>query len=59
MNRITQDAYDSHGNVTEIIYPDLSTTVYGTYNSFAEPSSVTGYRKGIGYRKGVVDSPIE
>jgi len=28
-------------NVTEITYPDLSTVSYGTYNSFAEPSSMT------------------
>jgi YD repeat-containing protein len=41
LNRITQDAYDSHGNVTKVTYPDLSTTTYGTYNSFAEPSSMT------------------
>ena len=41
MNRITQDAYDSNGNVTKITYPDGTTTVYGTYNSFAEPASVT------------------
>jgi YD repeat-containing protein len=31
MNRITQDVYDSHGNVTEVVYPDLSTDQY-TYN---------------------------
>ena len=30
-----------NGNVTKEIYPDLSTTIYGTYNSFAEPASVT------------------
>jgi RHS repeat-associated protein len=41
LNRITQYAYDSNGNVTEEIYPDLTTTTYGTYNSFAEPSSMT------------------
>ena len=41
MNRITQDAYDSKGNVTKTTYPDLSTTTYGTYNSFAEPSTMT------------------
>ena len=41
LNRITQDAFDSKGNVTKITYPDGSTTTYGTYNSFAEPSSVT------------------
>lgn len=41
MNRITQDAYDSKGNVTEVINPDGSTITYGTYNSFAEPSSMT------------------
>ena len=23
LNRITQQYYDSHGNVTEIVYPDL------------------------------------
>ncbi len=41
MNRISQYAYDTHGNVTQITYPDLSTVTYGTYNSFAEPSSMT------------------
>ncbi len=41
MNRITQAAYDSKGNVTEITNPDGSTVTYGTYNSFAEPSSMT------------------
>ena len=41
MNRVTQDAYDSKGNVTKITYADLSTTLYGTYNSFAEPASMT------------------
>ena len=41
LNRISQFAYDSHGNITKEIYPDLSTTTYGTYNSFAEPSTVT------------------
>ena len=41
MNRITQDAYDDNGNVTKIIYPDGTTTVYGSYNDFAEPASVT------------------
>ena len=41
LNRITQAAHDSHGNVTKETYPDLSTTTYGTYNSFAEPASVT------------------
>ena len=30
MNRITQYAYDSKGNVTKVIYPDGSTTTYGT-----------------------------
>ena len=38
LNRITQDAYDSNGNVTKITYPDGTTTTYGTYNSFAEPA---------------------
>ena len=41
MNRISQYAYDTHGNVTQITDPDLSTVTYGTYNSFAEPSSMT------------------
>ena len=41
MNRITQAAYDSKGNVTQITNPDGSTITYGTYNSFAEPSSMT------------------
>ena len=41
MDRVTQDAYDSKGNVTKITYADLSTTTYGTYNSFAEPASMT------------------
>ncbi len=41
MNQISQYAYDTHGNVTQITYPDLSTVSYGTYNSFAEPSSMT------------------
>jgi RHS repeat-associated protein len=41
LNRITQDAYDGKGNVTKIVYPDGSTTTYGAYNSFAEPSSMT------------------
>ncbi len=41
MNRITQAAYDSKGNVTKITNPDGSTITYGTYNSFAEPSSMT------------------
>ena len=41
INRITQQAYDSKGNVTKITYPDLTTTTYGTYNSFAEPASMT------------------
>ena len=41
LNRITQDAYDSKGNVTEIMNPDGTTVTYGTYNSFAEPSSMT------------------
>jgi RHS repeat-associated protein len=41
MNRITQDAYDSKGNVLKITNPDGSTITYGTYNSFAEPSLMT------------------
>jgi RHS repeat-associated protein len=41
LNRITQDAYDSKGNVTKETYADLSTVQYGTYNSFAEPASMT------------------
>ena len=41
LNRVTQEAYDGKGNVTKITYADLSTTTYGTYNSFAEPSSMT------------------
>ena len=41
MNRITQDAYDADGNVTRVINPDGSTVTYGTYNSFAEPASMT------------------
>ena len=41
MNRITQDAYDSKGNVTKVTNPDGSTVTYGTYNSFAEPASMT------------------
>ena len=41
LNRISQFAYDSHGNITKEIYPDGSTTTYGTYNSFAEPSTMT------------------
>jgi YD repeat-containing protein len=41
LNRITQAAYDSHGNVTKTTYPDLTTTTYGAYNSFAEPASMT------------------
>ena len=41
MNRITQDAYDSKGNVTKVVNPDGSTVTYGTYNSFAEPASMT------------------
>ena len=41
LNRITQAAYDSKGNVTKITYPDLNTTLYGTYNSFAEPATMT------------------
>jgi RHS repeat-associated protein len=41
VNRITQDAYDSHGNVTEEIEPDNSPITYGTYNSFVDPSTTT------------------
>jgi RHS repeat-associated protein len=41
LNRIAQFAYDSKGNITKEIYPDLTTTTFGTYNSFAEPSTVT------------------
>ena len=41
LNRITQDAYDSKGNVTKITNPDGTTVTYGTYNSFAEPASMT------------------
>ena len=41
MNRITQDAYDTKGNVTKVVKPDGSTVAYGAYNSFAEPSSTT------------------
>ena len=41
LNRVTQDAFDGKGNVTKIIYPDGSTTTYGTYNDCAEPSSMT------------------
>jgi RHS repeat-associated protein len=41
LNRITQDAYDDNGNITKVTYPDGTTTAYGSYNSFAEPSSVT------------------
>jgi RHS repeat-associated protein len=41
MNRITQAAYDSKGNVTLVTNADGSTVSYGTYNSFAEPASMT------------------
>jgi RHS repeat-associated protein len=47
MDRITQYAHDSKGNVTKITYPDLSTVTYGTYNSFAEPASMTNQLGGI------------
>ncbi len=35
LNRVTQNAYDSKGNVTKTVYPDL-TYQTATYNSFAE-----------------------
>lgn len=38
--RISQDAYDSSGNVTQHTYPDGNTEKY-TYNSFAEPLTHT------------------
>ncbi len=41
MNRITQAAYDGKGNVVETTNAQGGTITYGTYNSFAEPSSVT------------------
>jgi len=41
LNNITQRAYDVDGNVTQIIYADLNTTKFGTYNIFAEPASMT------------------
>ncbi len=46
LNRINQFAYDSQGNITKEIYPDNSTTTYGTYNSFAEPSTITDQMAG-------------
>jgi RHS repeat-associated protein len=41
LNRVTQDAFDTKGNVTKETYADLSTVQFGTYNSFAEPASMT------------------
>ena len=40
LNRITAYGYDTHGNMTTVVYPDASTEIY-TYNSFDEVTSDT------------------
>ena len=40
LDRVSQFTYDSLGNMTEIIYPDLTAEQY-TYNSFSEPLTHT------------------
>ena len=46
VNRISQFTYDSKGNITEEIYPDLN-TVKATYNSDAEPLETTNENGGV------------